>query len=118
MGVGKNIKSYGTLYVQPWYKILLNSFLFEGAEGQTLKKMLKKLNRLQHRGIYYTFRSLNRIFDVKISYIRVLNSKISLIFELLNFADLLSYLTPAPFLCKGSSLNRLVGEGGKWCALF
>ena len=50
----------------------------------------------------------NRIFDIEISQIRVLNSKISLIFELLNFADFLSYLTPAPFLCKGSRFYRLV----------
>ena len=52
------------------------------------------------------------IFDVQLSKICVLNNKISLIFELLNFAfcffaKFLSYLTPAPFLWRGSRLNQL-----------
>ena len=57
--------------------------------------------------------ALNRNFDVEILQIRALNSKISLIFEVFNFADFLSYLTPAPFLWRGSRLNRQgVGVGG------
>ena len=54
---------------------------------------------------HYCKTALNRIFDVEISKIRVLNNKILLIFELLNFADFswtfayfLTYLIPAPFL--------------------
>ena len=59
--------------------------------------------------------ALNRIFNVKISKIRVLNNKILLIFELLNFAVFSwtfayfpSHLTPAPFLWWGIRLIRLV----------
>ena len=58
----------------------------------------------------YCKTALNRIFDVEISQIRVLNSKISLIFELLNFADFLNDLTPAPFLCKREQVKPASGE--------